>query len=159
MEKTISILLPFPQKQGDVLFRNVTAGLIFTPQPGGNQYFQPALKSTFIKKKEREREIRTFLSVQKYSIISKIAFNWKLTSRIKFPTTSRKFSSKYGFTVTLMPSTANYENKFKTFNLHSLKLKFSFGVPCQKQQSDSKLSNGLNFVLPLNLPRKDLSTK
>lgn len=56
-----------------------------------------------------------------------------------------------------MPSTVNYENEFKIFNLNLLMLKFSFGILCQKQQSALKLRNGLNFVLMLNILRKDLS--
>lgn len=36
-------------------------------------------------------------------------------------------------------------------------LKFCFGIPYQKQQSAVKLSNGLNFVLIVNILKKDLS--
>lgn len=40
----------------------------------------------------------------------------------------------------LVPSTVNYENKLKTFNPNSQMLKFSFGTPCQEQQSKVKLN-------------------
>lgn len=69
---------------------------------------------------------------------------------------SRKFPFNHRFTVILMPSILNYE-KMKSFHLYSLMLTFSFGIPYQKQQLAVKLTNGLNCVLILNIPRKDSS--
>lgn len=87
---------------------------------------KPVIKPSLKKKK------RWGFSWCKNTVTSKITFNWKLISRSKFQTKSRKFSFNHRFTVILMPSTVNYENKIKHFNLNLLMLKFWFGFPYQK---------------------------
>lgn len=103
---TISILpIPSIKAKKHFVYSKVNISFILSCNPWGIGTFSSHKKKhthkNFLKKK-RERE-GFFVSAKMFT--SKIAFNWKLISRSKCQTRSRKFSFNHKFTVILVPST------------------------------------------------------